>query len=206
MYSSRLLAAGLTLLAAAAQAQVTPTATPAATSVVERKYPQSSIGLALGWGAPYGWGADYSYMVTPNLDINAGLGLGIGFKMGLGTRYYFAPQRKVSPFIGANLVHTTGIDNVDLTVNANTSSAEQTRVSFKPSNQLHLRGGVRWQPTFRFAMIGALGYGARLSGDPVTYAPGYEPYYKSTRDMVDIIAPGGVEISVGVAFGLGPRN
>ncbi|GAA4354304.1 hypothetical protein GCM10023185_15960 [Hymenobacter saemangeumensis] len=190
-------ALGLSLLAASTQAQVTATPAP------ERHYPKSSIGLNVGWGAPYGFGADFSYMVTPNLDLNAGLGLGVGFKAGVGTRYYFMPQRKLSPFVGLNLTHTTGIAEFDLTLNENTMQQERTRLSFKPSNQLHLRGGVRWQPTLRFAMIGALGYGARLTGNPVVYAPGYAPTQQSNRDLVDAIAPGGVEVSVGVAFGLG---
>ena len=202
MLFPRTLLAGIGLTLAAASAQAQSLATPTAPV---REYPQSSIGLTLGWGAPYGWSVDYSHMLKPNLDVNVGVGIGVGLKIGVGTRYYFAPQRKVSPFVGANLVHTSGISDFNLTVNENQLNEDRTRLSIRATNLVHLRGGIRWQPTYRFALLGALGYGIRLGGDPVSYAPGYAPYYQSTRDVIDAIAPGGVEFSVGVAFGLGSR-
>lgn len=211
--SSTLLAGlGLALAALTSQAQVTPTvqpaapAAPAASYAPARSYPKSSIGLSLGWNAPYALGVDYSYLLTPNLDVNAGMGIGVGTKIGIGTRYYFAPARKVSPFIGANLVHSGGIDNMELTIEeANVGSETVSGISFQPTSLLHLRGGIRWQPAFRFGFIGALGYAARLSGNPVRYSPGNEPQRQFSRDVIDLTAPGGVEISLGIAIGLGPE-
>jgi hypothetical protein len=164
----------------------------------------------MGWGAPYGWSIDYSYMVTPKLDLNAGVGFSItGAKIGIGTRYYFAPQKKVSGFIGANLVHNSGMDRLTFSDTNNNnygygySYVDHAIVNYKPSALLHLRGGMRWQPAYRFAMIGALGYGIPLSGNLVQYVE--EPTSQSIRDAVNLLSPGGFEISVGVAFGLGSR-
>lgn len=197
VFRSLLAGLGLTLAVVSAQAQAPAPATP------ERQYPTSSLGITAGWGAPYGWSLDYSRMLTPQLDVNAGVGIGIGSKIGLGTRYYFAPQRRVSPFVGANLVYTGRTQPVALTIKDNTGTEEQTRVGFKATSLLHLRGGVRWQTSSRFSLLGALGHGIRLNGNPVEYVPGFEPTRQSTRDIVDLIAPGGIEISVGVAFGIG---
>ncbi|MDB5234332.1 MAG: hypothetical protein JWR44_1325 [Hymenobacter sp.] len=208
-FRSLLAAFGLTLAAISVQAQaVAPAAAPAAP---ESRYPQSSIGLSLGYGAPYGWGVDFSTMVMPKLDVNAGVGFSLtGAKVGVGTRYYFSPERKVSAFVGGNLVHSSGLNHVTITSTSNNSGGyygstnEGTVVNFKSTNLLHLRAGARWQPTYRFAMIGALGYGIVLGGDPVEYVDGDAS--QSARDLVNIFSPGGVELSIGVAFGLGSRN
>lgn len=191
-------ALGLSLTIASAHAQA-----PAS------RYPHASLGLTLGYGAPYGWGADLSLMVLPNLDVNVGLGASItGGKIGVGTRYYFSPERKVSPFVGGNLVYSTGFNHLTITSNQTnvggtyyTNSSNDVVVNFKNTSLLHLRGGVRWQPTRRFGLIGAVGYGVVLGGDPVEYVSGN--YSSSNQDLVKLFSPGGVELSVGVAFGIG---
>lgn len=218
MFNLRALLAtlGLAFTAVSAQAQgtspapVTPAAAPAQV-VRQSRYPLSSFGLCLGYGAPYGWGIDFSYMVLPNLDVNAGLGATItGAKIGVGTRYYLSPERKVSPFLGANLVYSSGFNHVNITSNNQSISggynytSTDAVVNFKSTGLLHLRGGIRWQPIYRFALIGAVGYGIVLGGDPVEYVDG--PYSQGTRDVVSLLSPGGVELSVGVAFALGHRE
>jgi|GEM_PF-3085940 len=213
---SSLAGLGLALLAGSAQAQTpAPGATPAVTSPAStpaaRHYPPLTLGITLGYGAPYGWGVDVSGLVAPKLDVGLGVGFSItGGKIGLGTRYYFSPERKVSPFAGANFVHNSGLNHVTFTNNGSSTGSSYNRpsnetvVNFKASNLLHLRGGVRWQPTFRFAMIGALGYGIMLGGDPVEYVAGDTS--PKARDLVNIFSPGGLELSVGVMFGLGHRD
>ena len=49
-------------------------------------------------------------------------------------------------------------------------------------------------------MLGALGYGIVLGGETVEYVPG--DYSLSARDFARLLAPGGVEVSLGIAFGL----
>ncbi len=209
LFRSLLTGLGLALTVASAQAQA-PTAAPAPMATASR-YPHSALGLTLGYGAPYGWGVDFSMMVQPNLDINAGLGASItGGKLGVGTRYYFSPQRKVSPFVGGNLVYSTGLKHVTVTngqsngIYYSSSSSDEVTVNFKSTTLLHLRGGVRWQPMRRFGLIGALGYGIVLGGDPVEYVSGNDS--QSNRNTVNIFSPGGVELSVGVVFALGNRD
>lgn len=205
MHAFRTLIAGLslTLTVATAQAQ-------SSSSAAEHSYPPVSLGLSLGWGSPYGAGVDISYLVLPQLDVNAGVGFSItGTKIGVGTRFYFSPEHKISPFVGANLVHSGGFNKLNVTSNGNSSggygsSADKAVVNYKATNLLHLRGGVRWQPTYQFAMIGTLGYSAVLGDNPVEYVQ--EPNNQSTRDAVNIFSPGGVELSIGVALGLGCRN
>lgn len=218
MMTFRLLLAGLglSLLATTAHAQ-TPETTPPPVSapapaplLVQSCYPATSLGLGLGWGTPYGWGIDLSHMVTNKLDITAGAGFTItGGKLGVGTRYYFTPERKVSAFVGANLVYSTGTDNVHLTTNSTSTNGGTTYyansnkdavINYISATLLHLRGGVRWQPLRRFAMLGALGYGTVLSGGTIKYVSG--DYDQPARDFANLLAPGGLEFSYGIAFGI----
>lgn len=157
---------------------------------------RSSLALELGWNAPYGFGITYGYNVSPAFDVNAGLGIGVGGKVGVGARYYFRPNRPFTPYLGVNLVRTGRLDNVEAELNG-----EQITYSMSPSATAHLRGGIRWQPG-RVGLLATIGYASRISGDPVTYAPGSYPS-PSMRDFVQIISPGGGEFSVGVVIGLG---
>ncbi|OON68767.1 hypothetical protein B0919_11305 [Hymenobacter sp. CRA2] len=168
-------------------------------------YPLNTLGLGFGWGAPYGLGLEYARMVSPNVDINAGLGIGIGGKIGVGVRYYFRPDARVSGFVGANLARSGRIDNVRVSY-SNGSRTEEAEYSMAPSGVLHLRGGLRWQPG-RVGLLGTVGYGARFTGDPVMFKN--TAYYgqpsQEMRNLVNIISPGGLELSIGVLFPLGSR-
>lgn len=205
--------AGLGLLFATtgAHAQTTPTEVlaPMPKPIAASRYPATTLGLGLGWGAPYGWGVELAHMVTPRLDVNAGLGVTItGGKFGVGTRYFFNPERKVSAFVGGNLVRSTGWNSIHVTTTSTSNnggstyynSGDDAVVNYLPTTLLHLRGGVRWQPIRRFAMLGALGYGIALGGETVEYVSG--SYNQSARDFARLLAPGGVELSLGIAFGL----
>jgi hypothetical protein len=193
----------LSTLAARAQEAPNPDYTP--TTSVARKvisYPRTSVGFTGGWGAPYGWGVDISQMIMPSLDVNAGMGLGVGWKIGVGARYYFTPQKRVSPFAGVNISRTSGINDMELTVETGSgysATRELVRFSIAPSMVIHARGGVRCQ--FRkIGLIGALGYGIHPGSDPLTYTSGYEPAAQSTRDVMNAITPGGFELSAGITL------
>ena len=200
----RILLAALALTAPAVAAQAQDAPAPA------RHYPRTSLGLTLGWGAPYGWGLDVSHLLTRRLDLNAGVGASItGTKIGVGTTYYLAPERRVSPFFGANLVHSGGRKDVHVSESHRVfdhtfTSSEQAHINFLSTNLLHLRSGLRWQPTPRFALLGTLGYGFVLGHDPVEYLEA--PARESLRDVVRFQSPGGLEISMGLAFALSRRD
>jgi hypothetical protein len=174
-------------------------AAPAAPAI-PHFYPTSALGLEIGWGAPYGWGFEYAHMVSSHVDVNAGLGIGVGGKIGVGARYYVRPDRPVSFYMGANLARSGRVGNVDLELNG-----EQARYSMNPSGVLHLRGGMRWQPG-SVGLLASLGYGVRFTGDPVVFDTySYGQPSADMRNLVDVISPGGLEISIGVLFGLGRR-
>lgn len=204
MRFSRIILAALALTAPAlaARAQDAP--------AHARRYPRTSLGLTLGWGAPYGWGLDVSHLVTRQLDLNAGVGASItGPKVGVGATYYLAPEHRVSPFFGANLVHSGGRQDVHVheahrAFDHTFTSSEEAHINFLSTNLLHLRSGLRWQPMPRLSLLGTLGYGFVLGPDPVEYLEA--PAQESLRDAVRLQSPGGLEISLGVAFALSHRE
>ena len=195
---------GLALAVSARAAQAQAVSAPA------RHYPRTSLGLTFGWGAPYGWGLDVSHLIGRRLDLNAGIGVSTtGLKAGIGATYYLAPEHRVSPFFGANLVRSGGRKDVYI-AEANRLfdhtfiSSEKAHIDFLPTTLLHLRSGLRWQPAPRFALLGTLGYGFVLGQNPVAYLE--EPTRQSLRDVVRLQAPGGLEISLGLAFALSRRE
>ncbi|WP_400191876.1 hypothetical protein [Hymenobacter sp. B81] len=157
----------------------------------------SSLALSLGWGAPYGFGLEYAYLVSSHVDVNAGAGLGLGGKIGVGARYYLTTERAFTPYVGANLVRSGGIDNVRLSVDN-----EETEYRLCPSGVLHLRGGLRWQPG-HVGISGTVGQGLRLGGNPVEFSPNYPAPSVRLRNAARILSPGGLEVSVALHIGLG---
>ena len=208
MLHSHSLLAGLGLCLTVSSALAQAPAAPVVTTPPESVYPRTSLGINLGWGAPYGWGVDLNYLVAAGLDVGVGVGASItGTKIGVGARYHFRPASKVSPFAGLNLVRSGGISNLRVTANNNNggygTTTDEAVVNFMPAALLHVRGGVRWQPGRHFGLLGALGYGVVLGANPVEYVQA--PAQQSTRTAVNIVSPGGVEFSMGIVLGLGSR-
>jgi hypothetical protein len=169
-------------------------------------YHKSALNIDLGWGGPYGGlGVSYAYLVGPSTDINAGVGIGFGGKIGIGVRQYLSPARRLSPYLGINVSRSGRIGDMNLTLNEDQPNEEKATVRLEPSALLHLRSGLRWQPG-RVGLVGTLGYGVRLSNDPAsyTYVNGQQPS-KQMRTIVNILSPGGLEISIGMSIGLGRR-
>ncbi|MBT9395300.1 hypothetical protein KLP40_19190 [Hymenobacter sp. NST-14] len=187
--------------APATMAAPTPAAAPAGYRPAPDTAPRyrSSLMLELGWGAPYGGlGISYAGHLTPSFELNGGIGFGVGGKIGVGARYYITPEKPFTPYVGVNLVRTGRIDDATVELDG-----EEARFTLSPSGVLHLRGGLRWQPG-RVGLLGTLGYGARFTGDPVTYDNFVNPNPSDRlRDLVQTISPGGVEFSVGLVIGLG---
>lgn len=123
--------------------------------------------------------------------------------------YYFAPEHRVSPFFGTNLVRSGGWKDAHVTeahrvFDHTYPSSEEAHLNFLSTNLLHLRSGLRWQPTPRFAVLSTLGYGFVLGDEPIEYLE--EPSRQSLRDAVYFLSPGGVQVSLGVAFALSHRE
>ncbi|MCC2548167.1 hypothetical protein LJY25_17085 [Hymenobacter sp. BT175] len=206
MLTTRHLLAGLVLSAAflpALAQTTTPNPEYAPTAPVQTGpatvYPTMSLGLNSGWGAPYGWGLDLSYFVLPNLDVTGGAGIGVGTKIGIGARYYLAPAKRVSPFLGANLVRSGSVPETRVSLPGNNGTMEENMYRIDASALMHLRAGLRWQPG-SVGILGTMGYGVVLGSDPTHLK--YPNASQEMKDVVDIVGPGGIEISLGLTFRL----
>jgi hypothetical protein len=165
--------------------------------------PRLALGFSLGWGAPYGVGAELAYRLKPAIDGTAGVGLGSsGAKVGVGARVYLpARPARTHVFVGANLVYSYSDTEIELTDNGVTS-----RYLLRSSTLLHLRAGLH-RPLRRHALQLALGYGVVLSPHSVIeLLPGYGPGSLLSRRLLQLVGPGGVEVSVSYLLGLGHRK
>ncbi|WP_375434735.1 hypothetical protein [uncultured Hymenobacter sp.] len=167
-------------------------------------YRTSTLGIDLGWGGPYGGlGINYAYLIGSATDINVGVGYGFGSKISIGVRQYLSPASRLSPYLGINLTRSGMLDSLNVTLDEGKPTEEQAIIRLAKSTQLHLRAGVRWQPS-RVGLIGTVGYGVRLSGDPATYTtPTGQQASNRMRNTWGILSPGGLEISFGMSIGLG---
>lgn len=170
----------------------------AATQVTETP-PPLTLGLSLGWGAPYAAGVEVAYRVRPAVDANVGVGLGSsGAKIGVGARVYVPGRSRNRLFVGSNLVYSSSEAAVDVDINGITG-----RYVVHSSALLHLRGGLHRQFR-RNALQVAVGYGAVLGPHPVIeLLPGYGPGSATARNIVEAVGPGGIEVSVSFLIGLG---
>jgi hypothetical protein len=168
---------------------------------VSEDVPPLTLGLSLGWGAPYGWGAEVAYRFLPALDANAGIGLGSsGAKIGAGARAYLPSRGRNHLFAGTNLVYSASEAPVDI----EDVNGVKGRYIIHSSTMLHLRAGLHHQFR-RNALQLALGYGTVLSPNPtVEFVPGFGPGSMNGQTIAEIVGPGGLEVSVTFLIGLGP--
>jgi len=180
-----------------------PSGTPAYSAptrdqVVETP-PPLTLGISLGWGAPYATGLEMAYRFQPTLDANVGLGLGTsGAKLGAGVRFYVPSRTRNQLFLGTNLIYSAADIEIDTDDNG-----VKGRYRINSSTLLHFRGG--WHHQYRRnALQVALGYGAVLTPHPaIEFIPGYGPGTAISQKAFEIIGPGGLEVSVSLLFGLG---
>ncbi|MCC2548168.1 hypothetical protein LJY25_17090 [Hymenobacter sp. BT175] len=221
-----LLSLGLTLAATVARAQSDSTATaPAAKPASEKytgyRYRSLAFTPTQGWNTPYGIGLETSVMVIPSLDINVGGGLALsGVKLGIGSRYYILPKSQLSPFVGGNVVLASGTGRAgsDIGYEFATVIADIVGDEYDPETAGdyvvrssvvgHLRTGLRWQPgkkkPSRVGFLGTIGYGFRLTSDPIVYNPDYpKPTAVEQSITRSLFAPGGLELALQMSIGIG---
>ncbi|MDF7815903.1 hypothetical protein [Hymenobacter sp. YC55] len=176
-----------------------PANTSLASPFVRERPSRLTGGLSLGWGAPYAVGAELAYRWRPAVDSNVGVGVGAsGAKIGAGVRGYLPSRTRNQVFVGTNVVYSYADTEVELEVNG-----IKGRYRMHSSMLWHLRAGLHHQFR-RHALQVALGYGTVLVPRPVIeLVPGYGPGSATMRKIVEIVGPGGPEVSLTFLVGLG---
>lgn len=164
-----------------------------ASNALAQSSPKSELGLGLGWGSPIGFGAEYSYYVQDALSINGGAGFSFGGgRFSLGGKYFFLDQNSASPYVGLNLIRSTGLSSVNVTVNNN-----QAEYSINSATTLEPRVGWRFK-TRPINWYINTGYGIVVSGGGAKYISGSTS--SSVKDFANVIAAGGFELSGNMMF------
>jgi len=153
-----------------------------------------SLGFTAGMQSPYGVGAEFSYVLGKNIDLNAGIGFGFaGFKMGFGARLFLA-DKEFSPYIGFNLIQSTGSENIEVTANVSTALFD-----ILSDQALHIKGGLKWNIFFNQNLYITGGYAFARNGYEAQYISGF--YHEQNQRAADLFAVGGLQISVTYSYG-----
>jgi len=152
------------------------------------------LGFGGGFGAAYGNGIQAGYVLRDNIDINVGAGFNLsGGKLGIGSRLYIYPSNKITPFLGANIVRSTGLSEVRVTVNENEAFYKI------PSNVvLNGKAGVRYRKESGTDILGAIGYGVAIGDNDAEYISGSKS--DAVKDFADLATAGGIDISLSVLY------
>jgi len=152
------------------------------------------VGFGGGFGAAYGNGIQAGYVLQDNIDINVGAGFNLsGGKLGIGSRFYIYPSNKITPFLGANIVRSTGLSEVRITVNEN-------EAFYKIPANMVLNGkiGVRYRKESGTDILGAIGYGIAVGDNDAKYISGSKA--AAVKDFADLATAGGIDISLSVLY------
>jgi hypothetical protein len=163
------------------------------TSVHAGEYPRNELIGTAGWGAPVGFGIEFAKYLNRNLNLNAGFGLTItGFKLSMGTKYIAFPADRVSPYIGINFSHSSGIGKLRINVNTDTA-----KYKMKAANIVTPRVGLKVKNDFANIYLNA-GFGIVTSGGGKRYLSGSRD--SSVEDFASLLSAGGIEISGSISF------
>jgi hypothetical protein len=161
--------------------------------------------IEAGWNSNTGIGLKIDHLIVNNASIEAGLGLGAwGFKASGGARYYFTPPFRHS--LGAALSYSFGSPQdvtVELEVNDGFGGAEEDSVDFSinPCAVVNLTYAYDIEMSPRFKLCLEAGYGISLNSEPYTVRDD-RTLTKKSRQVMDIVAPGGVVVSLGLGFAI----
>jgi len=153
-----------------------------------------SIGFTGGLQSPYGFGAEFSYLLGKNIDVNAGFGFGgSGLKAGIGARFFLA-NKSVSPYVGVNLIHATGISGIE--VSSNDLSTTYNTLS---DQALHIKGGIKINTFYNRYLYITGGYALPFNGYEAEYVSGY--YNEQRQNFINLGAVGGIQATITYIFG-----
>ncbi|MBC8374870.1 MAG: hypothetical protein H8E26_02425 [FCB group bacterium] len=167
--------------------------TPLFAHETDVNYDKIELGGIMGWGSPLGVGIEGGYYFNPHSVATAGLGFGFsGFKAGAGVKYLLNPDKMFTPFGGIYLSSSSGLSNLNVTVNMDSAVYR-----IDPASLLSLRTGLRFQVGF-IRVYGHLGYGIALNGGKSHYESG--SLSEDVSDFARFMEPGGIEISIGAGL------
>lgn len=156
----------------------------------------------LGWNGYTGLGARLDYRLIGGLTMNAGAGLGMwGYRFSGGFRYFFNYPYGLALCAGA--AYNTG-DDMKLDTQVDTPGGivkEEVTFECKPVTCLNMSLLFSWCLFGDGRFYVETGYSYALTKEKYTYETisGY-PMTKEEKETIDLMAPGGVIITLGYAF------
>lgn len=154
-----------------------------------------SVGFTGGLHSPYGFGGEFSYMLGKNMDLNIGFGLGgSGLKTGIGARFFLA-NKEVSPYVGVNLIHATGLRGIRIS----SDNTGETIYNTLSDQALHIKGGIKVNTFYNQYFYLSGGYALTNNGYEAEYVSGF--YNQQRQKLMNLAAVGGVQVTITYIIG-----
>lgn len=164
-----------------------------------RKLQRLSILGEWGWNSLVGMGPELAFHTHPNLTLEGGAGLSFaGWKAGARGRVNLV-QRDLTPFIGVGLIHTFGIDLLEISDSQDPTNVTSV-VSVRPSNFVQGVVGLDWIDRNSFNLVTSVGYAWLLGGSNVEVLSGQlDP---DEGRAMDVVFGSGIVISLAMGYSL----
>lgn len=169
--------------------------------------PKVYIGVSAGLENPGGLAA---FIVDVPIVDQFSLGGGVGLS-NWGAKFYGEARVYLSPCnrgwaFGAGISHNTGLSDYTATIPTNNNGNQDVNFTLKPVTNLFFSAYRFWNMGHhgnRFYL--QAGYSLRLSNDYYTINSPYVTLDSKGQQFMQLLAPGGLIVSVGFSFGLGGR-
>lgn len=156
-----------------------------------------------GWNGYTGLGARFDYMIFDDFSLNGGAGIGLwGYRVSGALRYYLDYPYGIAFSLGAAF-NTGGELESDYDTTDSTGNVDTEKVTFKLKPVLCINATI----LYSFMVNGKdriyveTGYSYALQDKKYTYeTDNNAKLTKESEDIMDLMAPGGVILSVGYAF------
>jgi hypothetical protein len=167
----------------------------------QEERPKFYLGIGTGFNTYTGLaGVSGNYLVDDKLFVQAGLGLSMwGYKTSLGLRYDRSYRNGFT--FGLNLVHSTGLDDIDLELETSSGASREVNMRLERTNSINLKSGYNWWISEKNTFNITLGYAFALKNQPWTVKDG-SSLSVTSHQVLDILAPGGIILGFGFSFGL----
>jgi hypothetical protein len=157
----------------------------------------------LGWNGIAGFGPTLTFHAHPRVSFDFGVGVSfLGWKGGLRARYNLL-DGPVTPFLGAGLMYTSGIEKLVIEPGAHEDAAsdperEAVTVRVEPSGFFQGVAGVDWTSRGGFTILGCLGYAALLKDDNVVVLAGNPT--SDQKEVFQVAFRSGLVITIGTGY------